>query len=231
MAIDDLKTVERLRRLVTRLTSDVSLREDLSQEALVHLWRIQQLQPGQTESWYLQNCRFHLQHHLAFGRSIDSPKRSSSRVHPSDDGEDHDSLLEICVNEGTSQDVLADVSARDMISSMSKWLPECGQTILELLANGFEITEIALRLNISHWMVVKHRRKIATLAVRLGIPSFPEYQRKPSARVRQINGEKQFDNGRESAAAKTINGVKKNNGHSHAIAAGIIESSVQLTII
>ena len=214
MAIDDLQTLERLRKLVTRLTADVSLREDLLQEALVHLWKMQQLEPGHTESWYLQGCRYHLQHRLAFGRSIDSPKRSSSRVHPSDDGEDHDSLLEVCDDEVTSDVVRAEVSARDMITSMSKRLNEFEQTILKYLADGLGIGEIAKRLNISLPTVAKHRRKIAELATKLDSFSFPEYQRKPCARIRQVNGEKKLDCNGRSATAKTVNGVNKINGHS-----------------
>jgi DNA-directed RNA polymerase specialized sigma24 family protein len=214
MAIDDLQTLERLRKLVARLTSDVSLREDLLQEALVHLWKMQQLEPGHTESWYLQGCRYHLQHRLAFGRSIDSPKRSSSRVHPADDGEDHDSLLDVCDVEETSDVVRAEVSARDMINSMSKRLTKLEQAMLKYLADGLGTGEIARRLDISHPTVIKYRRKIAELATRLDSFSFPEYQRKPCARVRQVNGEKKSNGNGKSATAKTINGVNKINGHS-----------------
>src|SRR5215510_1080275 len=121
MSIEDLKTVERLEKLVSRLTSNATLREDLMQEALIHLWLVQQQMPGQTESWYLQNCRYHLQHYLASGRSVDSFKRSGSRVHPTEDGEDHDALLDIFDNEDTCEAILADVSARDIITAMSKW--------------------------------------------------------------------------------------------------------------
>jgi DNA-directed RNA polymerase specialized sigma24 family protein len=208
MAIDDLKTVERLRKLVTRLTSNVSFREDLLQEALVHLWRMQQLQPGQTESWYLQGCRYHLQHHLAFGRSIDSPKRSSSRVHPAEDGEDHDSLLDVCDNQATSDVVRAEVSARDMVNSMSKRLTKMEQSILKYFADGLRPSEIARRLDISHSTVIKHRRRIASLAGKMGIPRIPK---KTWCVLRQVNGEKKFVSGGKSVTAQRINGANAIN--------------------
>src|SRR5690349_21572876 len=66
---------ESLVQMIRRLTPNSSLREDLLQEAMIHLWRTETRRPGQTRSWYLQSCRFHLQHYLNCGRSIDSTKR------------------------------------------------------------------------------------------------------------------------------------------------------------
>src|SRR5947208_2178860 len=75
---------------IRSITSGVALRDDLMQEALVHLWLMETRRPGQTPSWYLQSCKFHLQHYLAAGRSIDSAKRREGRVvfvHEAEDGE------------------------------------------------------------------------------------------------------------------------------------------------
>ncbi len=69
MLINDLQTLEQLGKIVIRLTSNPALRDDLMQEALVHLWQVQEQHPGQTKNWYLQNCRFHMLHFLALGRS------------------------------------------------------------------------------------------------------------------------------------------------------------------
>src|SRR5436190_17355315 len=66
---------ESLDQMIRRLTPNVALREDLLQEAMIHLWLTETRRPGQTRSWYLQSCRFHLQHYLNCGRSIDSAKR------------------------------------------------------------------------------------------------------------------------------------------------------------
>ena len=107
MSIDDLKTVERLSKIVIRMTSNPALREDLMQEALIHLWQIQEQRPGQAESWYLQNCRYHLQHYLASGRSVDSPKRSSSQVHPPDNSEDAAELFDLLTDLAPHDAILA----------------------------------------------------------------------------------------------------------------------------
>src|SRR5438874_13527896 len=78
--VNDFKVVTVLRRITENLASDLTEREDLLQEALLHLWVTELRQPGQSVSWYLQSCRFHLQHYLARGRSVDSKKRSASRL-------------------------------------------------------------------------------------------------------------------------------------------------------
>ena len=54
--------------------------DDLLQESLVHLWKVRCDNPGRTKSWYLQNCRFHVQHWLAAGCSLDSPKRARADI-------------------------------------------------------------------------------------------------------------------------------------------------------
>src|SRR6185369_3514784 len=77
MLIEDTKIMESLWRIVSRLAADSAMQKDLMQEALVRLWRLENEKPGRTRSWYLQNCRFHLQHWLALGRSLDSFKRAN----------------------------------------------------------------------------------------------------------------------------------------------------------
>src|ERR1700746_1139026 len=76
--LDDAFLIESLRRIVAGVTRNPALQEDLVQESLVHLWKVQCDNPGRTKSWYLQNCRFHVQHWLAAGRSLDSPKRAQA---------------------------------------------------------------------------------------------------------------------------------------------------------
>jgi RNA polymerase sigma factor (sigma-70 family) len=170
MLIEDLQTLEQLGRIVIRLTSNPALREDLMQEALIHLWQVQEQNPGQTKNWYLQNCRYHLLHYLASGRSVDSPKRRASQVQPTEQDENSDDLLDRFEGSDT---VLQDVSARDMLSSLSKWLSGREMSILQWLSEGLGTREIAKRLGISHPMVIKHRRKIAALAEKLAIADRP----------------------------------------------------------
>ncbi len=68
---DWLSMKEPLIRMIGRITSNFALRQDLLQEALVHLWLTEARRPGQTQSWYLQSSKFHLLHFLASGRSVD----------------------------------------------------------------------------------------------------------------------------------------------------------------
>lgn len=166
MLIEDVQTLEQLGKIVVRLTSNPALREDLMQEALIHLWQVQEQTPGQTKNWYLQNCRFHLLHYLALGRSVDSPKRRGSQVHPAGNDEEMEDWLDRF--EGPDS-VLQDVSARDILHSLSRLLSEREMSVLQWLAEGMATREIARRLGISHPMVIKHRRKIAALARKLSI--------------------------------------------------------------
>ncbi len=178
MLINDLQTLEQLGKIVIRLTSNPALRDDLMQEALVHLWQVQEQHPGQTKNWYLQNCRFHMLHFLALGRSVDSPKRRASQVHPSENDENPDDWLDRFQG---SDCVLQDVSARDILSSLSKLLSRREICVLQWLAEGLGAREIAKRLGISHPMVIKHRRKIATLAKKLALDHPPASRKRASS--------------------------------------------------
>src|SRR2546428_9446774 len=75
MCLDEPSTKDSLLRMTGRITPNFALRQDLLQEALIHLWLTQTRRPGQTKSWYLQSSKFHLLHWLASGRSVDSIKR------------------------------------------------------------------------------------------------------------------------------------------------------------
>jgi RNA polymerase sigma factor (sigma-70 family) len=166
MRVEDLSTTERLWSIVSRLSSNSAIREDLMQEALIHLWQVQEQRPGQTDAWYLQNCRYHLQHYLSAGRSVDSHKRSSSKVDLSEFDGDPSGLVE---NASAADLVREQVNARDIISALSKRISPREQLILKYLAEGLGTREIARRLKLSHPMIIRHRRKIAALAARLAL--------------------------------------------------------------
>ena len=160
MLVDEPKTKESIGRLVQNLASNPTLRDDLRQEALIHLWLIEIHRPGQTRSWYLQSCKFHLLHYLASGRSVDSNKRRDGQMpyetHSEDQSDRHD-----LVDPGAS--VQSFVSARELVSLLSRGLMPVEKAVLEGLADGLGPREIGRRLNISHTMVRKHRCKIASL--------------------------------------------------------------------
>ena len=166
MLIDECATCLSLDRIIGCLTVDRSLRKDLRQEALVHLWRLEQEMPGQTISWYLQGCRLHLQHVLALGKSVDDLKRRSRRMEfvKTVDGSDEDVFEQV-----SAEDLLEQISAKDMTSLLiGRLAPRRGQ-VLRKLAEGFTTNEVSQQLGLSHQAVSKHRQRIATLAQQLGI--------------------------------------------------------------
>src|SRR5437773_5015220 len=143
MLVNELSTRDSLVRMVRRLTANRTLREDLLQEALVHLWVTEIARAGQTRSWYLQSCKYHLLHYLASGRSVDSAKRHAGQLPPGRDAEGRDEFLEQ-VDSGNT--VLNWVSARDIISSLSPQLLPRERAVLHCFADGLGPREIGRKL-------------------------------------------------------------------------------------
>ena len=168
MFVNELSTRDSLVGIIRRLTSDRALREDLLQEALVHLWSTEIARSGQTRSWYLQSCRYHLLHYLAAGRSVDSVKRSDGQMAFA---ENSDSPDYFAADADSSNSVFDLVSARDIISLLSPQLNRQERAVLGCFAEGLRLREIGRKLNVSHTMVIRHRRKIASLLKRLEKPS------------------------------------------------------------
>jgi RNA polymerase sigma factor (sigma-70 family) len=159
---------ESLAQMIRRLTPNSSLREDLLQEAMIHLWRTETRRPGQTRSWYLQSCRFHLQHYLNCGRSIDSTKRWRDQLPHNDSSDDVPAAGEAADSGNT---IFTCVSAREILSLLTPHLTPQEQAVLVCLAEGLGAREIGRKLNLSHTMAIRHRRKIAMLLKRLDLDS------------------------------------------------------------
>jgi len=158
-------------KVVNRMTRDPFLREDLLQEATVHFWTMKRQRPRETLSWYLQSCVFHLRHYLAAGRSVDSLKRRAFRVEVAEEEE----LF------GADSCIIGQVEAREIVHQLSRALTPREQAILQCLAEGLGPREIACRLKFSHPVAIKCRRKIAELAVRMGIGLDSATSRRPGA--------------------------------------------------
>jgi DNA-directed RNA polymerase specialized sigma24 family protein len=171
MLIDQRETRTAVRQIVFRLTIDRALQEDLTQEAFIHLWLREQQRPDQSQSWYFQSCRFFLQNYLRNGRSVHSNRHHqalcSTTTTAGYDG--------ISGSEPLSDDsVRAQVSAREIISLLATWLTPLERQLLNCLAEGFGLRESAARLKLSHTWVIRCRRRIAALAVKLGIEPLPD---------------------------------------------------------
>ena len=153
-------TLDTLLRMTRGFTSNPVLRQDLLQEALIHLWLMETRRPEQTKSWYLQSCKFHLHHYLASGRSVDSAKRAHDRT-GSEGNFDEEDPMSALADAGPS--LVSRVSARDLISVLSSYLSPRETDVLHCLADGLGPREIGRRLEMSHSMARKHRSKIASL--------------------------------------------------------------------
>lgn len=178
MLFDRQEIRESVRIIAQQLAIDPALRDDLVQEALIHLWLREESCPGQSPSWYLQSCRFHLRNYLRCGRSVDSPRHYRVRCLALDaDGEQIDGLHDSV--SGTS--ILDQICAREMCSLLSQRLVPLERQILACMADGLGMREIAQRLGVSHTYVIQHRRRIAALARHLGILPPPKQSRAPIA--------------------------------------------------
>ena len=94
MMVEDERIEYLLERLVGSISREPALRDDLLQEARLHLWRMEIQNPGRSTSWYLQSCRFRIQHYLAAGKSVDSVKRRWQQLLPDlYGGSGHDDAL------------------------------------------------------------------------------------------------------------------------------------------
>jgi RNA polymerase sigma factor (sigma-70 family) len=174
----ELSLRESLVQMIRRLSPNAALRQDLLQEALIHLWRTGIRRPGQTRSWYIQSCRFHLHHYLNSGRSIDSTKRWRDQLPLTDDSEDAKANEQ--ADSGNS--IFTCVNAREIMSLLEPHLTRQEQAVLVCLAEGLGPREIGRKLNLSHTMAIRHRRKIALILTQLDSQG-PE-KTEPS----QING-------------------------------------------
>src|SRR5437016_3839985 len=68
-----------IERMVRAVSIQAQLHEDLTQEALLHLWILETARPGQTQTWYVKSCLFHIKAGLRHGRSVDAPKHAHLR--------------------------------------------------------------------------------------------------------------------------------------------------------
>ncbi len=136
-------------------------------KAMVHLWLTETRRPGQTPSWYLQSCRFHLQHYLNSGKSIDSLRRWREQSRLPDYTDDDDTSNE---PGDSGNSVFTYVSAREIVALLKLGLSAQEQAVLDCLADGLGTREIGRKLKLSHTMVIRHRRRIASLFTRLEMP-------------------------------------------------------------
>jgi DNA-directed RNA polymerase specialized sigma24 family protein len=160
---------QRIWAIVARLKSDAAYHEweDLRQEGLVHIWRMEQERPGQTVSWYLQNVQFHLRDLLKSGRSLDCAKRWSGRVEWAVDSHKADGAMDAASALTDGRDPVCEICVHDLTQQMRDRLNGLDAAVLELSLGELTTWEIARRLGISLGTVFKRRRAIASVASKL----------------------------------------------------------------
>jgi len=179
--LEDDKILESVRGIVSRFMIDPNSRQDMLQECLLCLWLAEGENPSRTVSWYLQRCRFHVQHWLARGRSLDSPKRASTVNRLTIDGDDEEPAL---AEHHTDGEVIETVCVRDLIATLAKRLERRELFVLGGLAAGLTLREVASESRLSYPTALKYRDKIAALALKLGLVA-PPPQRKTIKRSRR----------------------------------------------
>lgn len=158
-------------RIIARVNGHPAWHDDLMQEALVHLWRLEQERPHQSPSWYLQSCRFHLCHYMQLGRSVDSWKRRERMISTSWHNEDGESERSVPDDSAPSQ--VSAFHAHELLDLLDRRLTQSQKRVLNFLSEGLSSREIGARLGVSHNAVIKHRHRIARTATELGLASSP----------------------------------------------------------
>ncbi|PWU14844.1 MAG: hypothetical protein C5B50_16390 [Verrucomicrobia bacterium] len=165
MLVEDGRMWNSLRRIIAGISRDPVLQKDLMQECLVCLWRTECEKPGRTRSWYLQNCRFHAQHWLKLGKSIDSLKRTHGESCVTLDNGDNEAVLD---HFHTNGELFETVSFQDFVNTLASRLKPHEREVLRGLAEGCVLRDIASRSRLSYPTALKYRRKIAQLTLKLG---------------------------------------------------------------
>ena len=163
---EDEGIIQILWQICGRFSSDPEVQADLMQECLIHLWRTERAKPKQTRSWYLQSCRFHIQHWLAAGRSVDNLRRKNSEsCIPVDGDGEHPALADY----NTNGELFESVCFQDAVSTLDGHLGKRQKSVLRGLAAGRSLSEIAAQSRLSYPTVLKYRRMIAELTSKLGM--------------------------------------------------------------
>jgi RNA polymerase sigma factor (sigma-70 family) len=151
-----------LRAIARTIASNPSDHEDLLQEMLIHLWKNEMSNPNQTESWYLQSCKYRGMDYLTRGKSVDSKRRADCVLVSVDDKNGENTPVSEPADDSDFRERLF---ADEVLAILKDRLTPSQQMLLDALAAGASVSEISETLGCSHQYVSKQRKKIArTLA-------------------------------------------------------------------
>lgn len=165
-----MEDYERTRRtlmaILARMSVPVNWQEDFLQEALLHYLRMENQFPSNTHSWKITSCEHFLWHLIRKHRGW-----AAHEVPQSGPAGTEDSEAEPPSEASDPRaDVVVRVCAREEFARLMAILKPVDRVILRCLNEGLLDSEISLRINLSHQAVARHRKRIESAAVRLGIP-------------------------------------------------------------
>jgi len=148
-----------LRAIASMITSNSSDHDDVLQEMLIHLWKSERSNPGQTESWYLQNCKYFGMDYMKRGKSVDGKRRANCVLLSMDqETPEGQQPLRYASNR---RDFREQLFASDALALLKGRLTKAQQLLLDAFANGESVSEVSQALGCSHQYVSKQRKKIA----------------------------------------------------------------------
>ncbi|MBN1917499.1 MAG: sigma-70 family RNA polymerase sigma factor [Verrucomicrobia bacterium] len=158
MLVSDPRVRASLRGIARSIVCNASDHDDLLQEMLIHLWQTEQACPGQTESWYMQSCKYHGLDYAKRGRSVDSKRRSDCLLLSlnADPDDDRPSL-----EPPDERDFREELFVGDVLSTLRGRLTRTQRVVLDAFAQGESVSEVSQALGCSHQYVSKQRKKIA----------------------------------------------------------------------
>ena len=196
MLFEDEGIIQLLWQICGRFSSEPEVQADLMQECLIHLWRTERARPNQTRSWYLQSCRFHIQHWLSAGRSVDNLRRKNKEsCIPVDGDGEHPALAEY----NTNGELFESVCFQDAVSTLDLHLGKRQKSVLKGLAAGRSLSEIAAQSRLSYPTVLKYRRMIAELTSKLGMAEGRESGRANSEKKQKTRSCRKMQTARRPA--------------------------------
>jgi len=169
MLAGDSKFHACLNSMIQTLTSNPHEHKDMFQEAIYHLLTYKPKEADNaedTESWYVNECKLHLQNQSRMGRGVDARKRRHLACPLDDADESGDWTPEGLI---AKECVLAAVAATDIVRQLSLRLDSRQAEVLISLAEGYGVVETARRLGIDRRTVRKYRRIIVAAAAHIGL--------------------------------------------------------------
>jgi len=147
-----------LHAIASMIASNPSDHDDLLQEMLIHLWKNERSNPGQTESWYLQSCKYFGMDYMKRGKSVDSKRRANCFLFSMDEETTDSKPIHETADE---RDFRNQLFASDALALLKGRLTKAQQLLLDAFANGESVSEVSQALGCSHQYVSKQRKKIA----------------------------------------------------------------------